>query len=87
MWVLTSDQALSNYVEIPCSLRSQSCNLFGDLDYYNGYLFITLEDSAYRQPIIGLFRAQNLGYVTSGNLDMSQGGEHAMACAINPRDN
>lgn len=75
------------YVGIPDILRNQGYNHFGDLDYFKGYLFIPVEEKDYRKPAkIAVFRAQDLTFVAEANLDAGQGGTHAMACAINPRD-
>lgn len=74
------------YVEIPEELRKQGYNHLGDLDYYQGYLFVPLEDAKYEKPIIIVFRAEDLSYITSAKLDVNQGGGHAMACAINPQN-
>jgi hypothetical protein len=69
---------------IPQELGDKGYNHFGDLDYYNGYLFIPVEDSnGNREPRIAVFRASDLTCVGSTALWNQTG---AGWCAINPMD-
>lgn len=73
-------------VGIPEILKNNHYNHFGDLDIYQGYLYIPLEDKENRQPKIVVFKAQDLSFVAEANLDVAQGGGHAMSCAVNPQN-
>lgn len=71
-----------SYVGIPPSLKDY--NHFGDLDYYNGYLYIALEDNKdWSVPSrVAVFDASNLAYVTSSTLPGQP--KNCPWCAINP---
>jgi len=74
-------------VGIPSFLKNKKYDHFGDLAYYNGYLFIPLEHEHYKlPPKIVVFKAHDLSFVSEANLDASRGGSHAMSCAINPKN-
>ncbi|MDH5426579.1 MAG: hypothetical protein OEY57_00180 [Nitrospirota bacterium] len=81
-------------VSIPKTLRDKGYNHFGDLDYFDGYVFIPLEgyqiewrDLALHPkkigvtPRIAVFRASTLSYVGSFLLPEQT---HAGWCAIHP---
>lgn len=58
---------------------------FGDLDYYNGYVFIGTEDTnGDHNACIACFDANTLEFI--GSVVLTQQGTHASWCAINPAD-
>ncbi|MEX2494292.1 MAG: hypothetical protein WD425_21340 [Nitrospirales bacterium] len=81
-------------VSIPKTLRDKGYNHFGDLDYFDGYLFIPLEGNNIDPgnfytppkkvritPRVAVFRASTLSYVGSFLLPEQT---HAAWCAIHP---
>lgn len=66
---------------IPHALRAAGYDHFGDLDHYQGYLFVALSGSG--EPAVCIFRAQSLAYVGYAFLSRQS---DAPWCAIDPRD-
>ncbi|MEV4556289.1 hypothetical protein AB0K51_04730 [Kitasatospora sp. NPDC049285] len=53
----------NNAAAVPAALAAQGDNHIGDIDYYNGKLYVPIEDgSAYQHPYIALYDAATLGY-------------------------
>ena len=58
----------------------------GDLDYYNGYLFIPVTDNG--PPYMAVFSAKDLSFITKHYMKDTRGDDYDGLgwCAINPRD-
>jgi hypothetical protein len=76
--------------DIPIALSSSGYKHFGDLDHYNGHLFVPMEGTS--PPVIAVFRAADLHFVGSFPL-IHPCGDHSMRpqvhaawCAINPKN-
>jgi hypothetical protein len=69
-------------VEMPTDLLDESYWHYGDLDYYNGYLFVPVEGVTPGK--IALHRGEDLHYIGSAKLEETE--YHAPWCAINPRN-
>ena len=70
---------IKRILDIPPELRDQGYNHFGDLDCYNGYLFVPIEGGSLK-PVLAVFRAEDLGYMNCATLL----DDKSAWCAINP---
>ena len=69
---------------LPQSLRDEGYNHFGDLDFWEGYLFISLENkSKKRPPSIVLWDTQKFEYCSTAKLP-SPKKKDIPWCAVNP---
>jgi hypothetical protein len=69
-------------VGIPDEIRDQGGNHFGDLDFYEGRLYVPLEGAARAQLVV--FEAPSLAYRPFFTASLAQG-DSAPWCAIDPR--
>jgi hypothetical protein len=73
---------------LPRDLLARGYNHFGDLDHYDGYLFIPVEGGGL-PPIVAVYRASDLSFVTSDTLDNASpdgdGSRHAAWLMIDPK--
>lgn len=71
-------------VGIPVFLKKNNYDHFGDIDFYNGYLYLSLQNKDYYQPKIVVFRAKDLEFISEANLGTSLSEGSVSTCAINP---
>ena len=71
---------------IPQTLRKENYDHFGDIDIYNGYLYLTLTNKEHLFPKIVVFNASDLSFVSEANLGESLQQGMLSSCAINPQD-
>ena len=70
--------------EIPPFLQRRGYKRFGDLDYYRGYLWVSLQGDGRvaKRPIIAVFKVQNMELITTLNIHRWQ--KSIGSLAINP---
>lgn len=74
-------------LSIPRVLYDAGYNHFGDIDYYKGYIFASLEYEEYKKPPkVLLIRASDLKYCSNIDFAQDKHGQHASWCAVNPND-
>jgi hypothetical protein len=75
---ITSANPQKGILKVPLNL--QGYDHFGDLDYYEGKLFVPVEGRPY--AIIALYNASDLSFIGAGWINA----KNAPWCAVNPRD-